>query len=238
MIILPQTIFYDDSQKAKQLFESSKIVYNACENLHICTREHFSYQLAKENYQNVYLFPDCVMYLTPEILKLSRNPHRKGVVTSLRQDVEKTRTEKEEQRIYSVLSKKFGGEIHNYDMLSDEPIPQEKRFEVVQGQMEHFRTAQLVVTDRLQGMIFSAVAETPCVVIKSQSYKVEGCYEWLKYLKYIKFIDNVENLEQACEEVLQVENATYNNECLMPYFSKLIDLMKKVESGEEICEIK
>jgi pyruvyl transferase EpsI len=87
-------------------------------------------------------------------------------------------------------------------------------------------------------MIFSAVAETPCVVIKSQSYKVEGCYEWLKYLKYIKFIDNVEDFEQACEEVLQVENATYNNECLMPYFSKLIDLMKKVESGEEICEIK
>jgi pyruvyl transferase EpsI len=101
--------------------------------------------------------------------------------------------------------------------------------------MEHFRTAQLVVTDRLHGMIFAAVAETPCVVIKSKSYKIEGCYEWLRHLKYIKCIDNVVDLEQACEEVLQVENVRYDNERLMPYFTELIDLMKKTESGEEIC---
>jgi len=73
--------------------------------------------------------------------------------------------------------------------------------------LNDFSSSKLVVTDRLHGMVFSAITETPCIVINSLSPKVEGCYEWLKDLDYICFassVDQVPVLLRSLEKVIPV----------------------------------
>ena len=55
---------------------------------------------------------------------------------------------------------------------------------------EEFKHARLVITDRLHGMIFSAITGTPCVALNNSNGKVGFEYEWLKNLPYIGFVDD------------------------------------------------
>ena len=44
-----------------------------------------------------------------------------------------------------------------------------------------FKTSKIVITDRLHGMILSAITNTPCIAINNSNGKVAGVYEkWLK----------------------------------------------------------
>ncbi len=51
-----------------------------------------------------------------------------------------------------------------------------------------FSSVQLVVTDRLHGMVFSAITGTPCIALDNISHKVYGAYQWLSYLPYLRFL--------------------------------------------------
>ena len=51
-----------------------------------------------------------------------------------------------------------------------------------------FSEVKLVITDRLHGMLFSAITHTPCIAIDNLSRKVSGVYEWIKALPYVKII--------------------------------------------------
>ncbi|MDK8210749.1 polysaccharide pyruvyl transferase family protein, partial [Bacillus subtilis] len=56
-----------------------------------------------------------------------------------------------------------------------------------------FKAAEVVLTDRLHGMIFCAITRTPCIVFNNYNHKIESSYnDWLKDLKYIKFINTSE----------------------------------------------
>ena len=57
--------------------------------------------------------------------------------------------------------------------------------------MQEFCDAKLVITDRLHGMIFAAISETPCIVFSNYNHKVGGTYEWIKQLPYIRYVENM-----------------------------------------------
>jgi len=46
--------------------------------------------------------------------------------------------------------------------------------------LNDFSSSKLVVTDRLHGMVFAALAGTPCVVMGNCNYKVKGIYNWIE----------------------------------------------------------
>ena len=50
----------------------------------------------------------------------------------------------------------------------------EKREEELKRKFNEFKSAKLVVTDRLHGMVFAAITGTNCIVINSKSPKNEG----------------------------------------------------------------
>lgn len=54
--------------------------------------------------------------------------------------------------------------------------------------------AWLVITNRLHGIIFSAITETSCIVVNSLSHKIAGCYEWLQGCSYIRFADDTDSV--------------------------------------------
>lgn len=72
---------------------------------------------------------------------------------------------------------------------------------------EIFSKSQLVITDRLHGMIFAYITGTPAIVLPNSNFKVEKCYEWIKDCGYIKFIKEPNN-----GEFLSLLNTEYSKD--------------------------
>ena len=96
----------------------------------------------------------------------------------------------------------------------------EKREEELKRKFNEFKSAKLIVTDRLHGMVFAAITGTNCIVINSKSPKMKGCYDWIKDLDYIAFIDDVENIDKIIDNFPDYPHEYDNKE-----FVKAIDKM-------------
>ena len=94
--------------------------------------------------------------------------------------------------------------------------------------LRSFAAARLVVTDRLHGMIFSAITGTPCVVLSNYNHKVRGTYEWISYLPYIKFAGSAEEAAGYLPELLSMQDCVYDSGPLEPYFQELAQAVREL----------
>lgn len=69
--------------------------------------------------------------------------------------------------------------------LERSPVPPSKRRLYVKEKLNEFSKNELVITDRLHGMIFSVITGTPCIAINNLSSKVQGVYRWIQELDYV-----------------------------------------------------
>lgn len=223
IFILPSTVFYENSEYGDQEKQRSIGIYNNHRNLTLFLREGISYQIASELYHDiaVKLMPDMAMYLN------LCEPHfeRHGCILSLRRDREKTMTAEQERLIKAQAEDLFGSYTY-LDMVLDHGIPVEQRKQALQKQFDAFKRTELVITDRLHGMIFCAITGTPCVVIESKSHKVIGCYEWIKNLEYIRFCDGVEEISKVYSSMPKKE-LDYDNAELLHYYEDMLKSIKK-----------
>ena len=224
IIILPQTIFVDNNISGEIWLEKARKVYNAHPNLTVCAREKISYELTKEllyNINKVYLIPDMVLSLN----KCKKEVMRNGVALCLRNDCEKTINEEKYDEIVNFAQSKFI-KILFADMSAGSSVTAFERETVVNEQFDKFRGAELVITDRLHGMIFAAITGTPCAVLNSKSHKVKGVYDWcLSDLEYIRFVDSVEEISEFYNQI-KGKTFVYDNTKLKPYYEKLLELIK------------
>ena len=218
MIIFPQTIYYGDSEEGKKEFENSKKIYNNHKDLHLIAREKVSYKIMKEAY------PNCDVILTPDIVlsmdKLENPYKREGVTFCFRRDVEKALSAEDEQYIIEEC-KKVTDKVFYTDMMSERSVTKENRVEIIMDKFRDFQKSQLVITDRLHGMVFCAISGTPCIVFGNYNQKVKGTYEWIKHFPYIKYVDNVEQVKDCIDELLQVNKCEYNNKNFKDKFNKI-----------------
>lgn len=228
IIIFPQTVFYENDEFGKKEFEKSKQIYNKYDNLVITSREKVSYEVMKNAYKNVYLIPDMALSLN----ECKNNCTRSGVQLTLRDDHEKTMSKEYRDNLISYLTDKFGENIRFADMGADDDVPPENRNEALERHFDKFRSSELVVTDRLHGMIFAAITGTPCIVLNSKSPKVKGVYDWLfKDCEYITFTDDFEEMSAFIENI-KGKNFVYDNSVVIPYYDELKDIVKREISGE------
>lgn len=210
IIIFPQTAYFSDTEKGKKELEKSKEIYNAHKNLIIMAREEKSYQFMKKHFYNnkIYLTPDIVITLNKSL-----NKNREGALLLFRTDKEKTLDDQNIEKIKEIAQNKFGKFIMS-DMNLGSGIVNiggKKREEVLNNKFEQFQSSQIAITDRLHGMIFAAITETPCVVFGNFNHKISESYKWLKNLEYIQFCDNIEEIEQSIEKVIKTKNRKYDN---------------------------
>lgn len=223
IIIFPQTAYFSDTEKGKEELEISKEIYNAHKNLIIMAREEKSYQFMKKNFYNnkIYLTPDIVMTLNKSL-----NKDREGALLLFRTDKEKTLEDQSIEEIKEIVKNKFGKYIIS-DMNLGSGIVNiggKKREEVLNNKFKQFQSSQIAITDRLHGMIFAAITETPCVVFGNFNHKISESYKWLKNLEYIQFCDNIEEMEKAIEKVTKIKNRKYNNKFAE---EAIIEILKK-----------
>lgn len=222
-IIFPQTIYFTNDEIGHSEFENSKYIYNKHRNLSVVARESVSYATAKE------LFYNSKVSLTPDIV-LSTNKEtfggtackRNGIVLCFRNDCEKSIAKSDFEALTDYLSKNsFDYSIT--DMHTNKAVTKFNRDEIVKDKIQEFLGSKLVITDRLHGMIFAAITETPCIALSNYNHKVNGTYNWISYLPYIRFSNSIDDAIKLIPEMTCIENAKFDNAPLMPYFDKLAE---------------
>ncbi len=225
IIVMPQTIYFNDTQKGKKELEETKQIYNSHKYLTLVARENVSFNMMKKEFPkvNVILTPDIVMYLNE-----TKVESRRGVLLAMRRDVEKILTIENMEKIKSEVLKTFDNLVITDTHLGDVQIEDKMREKILEEKLAEFRKAQLVITDRLHGMIFAAITSTPCIALGNYNHKIEASFEWLKNQKYIKFLKNLDDLERTIKELMS-ENYCYNNEFARKEYQKILDVIQKVE---------
>lgn len=206
-IVLPQSICFTEDEAGKRELEISQETYSDAKDILVC-REEVSWKFAKENFKcQVLLTPDMVMYSKPS--ELFGKYERKGVLLCFRADKERLLTDDEKEQIEKYLEEKFC-RITKCDTVLPKSIKVEERQNELNKFFEQLARSELVVTDRLHGMVFCALTGTPCIVFPNSYHKVESCAVWLNNLGYIKVVHQVSELPDALRKVLDNVNWGYD----------------------------
>ena len=217
ILVLPNSIFYENTTEGQLQFGESKRIYNSHNNLYLYAREKLSYEVMRNAYNNVKLAPDMVLTLN----ETCERQERKGCILCLRRDVERTLSDRDEKYIEDVTAKMFNENVKISDTVLEHNVSINERKQELIKKFDEFREAELVITDRLHGMIFCAITGTNCIVLNSKSPKLRGCYQWIENLDYISFANSVNQIEKIYMNMPHKNNA-YNND-------NIIEMMKELE---------
>lgn len=207
IVIFPQTIYFSDTEcGALELTKSSRI-YNSHKDLTLFARGETSLEIAKKHFYKVktILMPDSA-----HVLRSHYVFDRSGALLCLRDDKE-GKLDCEGKDLIVNTAKALTGSIDRSSNIHTEDVTREIRGLVVRKELMRFAKHQVVITDRLHGMIFSAATGTPCVVLSSYNHKIREYYEaFFQDSNAVFFIgDDMGKLENAVEQAMQVTDVFY-----------------------------
>ena len=197
IIIFPQTIFFSDTRKGMEEKEITKEIYCAHKKLKLLTRDAKSFERAHEIFDGEKaLVPDIVLFSD---YSAENEQERKGVLLCLRKDIEGILSQEQKHDIEK-LAEKYENGYKYIDHQYPYDISVEKRQMYLDTIMAEYRSAGLVITDRLHGMIFAVITGTPCVVLDNYNQKVSSVFEWVKNLPYVYLCRNMDDMELLMEQ--------------------------------------
>lgn len=185
IIIFPQTIYWTEDEEGKKELEITKNIYNSHKNLTIMTRDEKSYKFAKEHFNsNIILCPDSAFYLYNKININEKN--RNGVIFILRDDKEKILDGNLINNVQVYLNS-INKNYFFYDeyMEKYKIINKLEREDYIFERLNKISEYELCITDRLHGLIFSYITNTPCIAFNNIDNKVEGTAKWLENVEWI-----------------------------------------------------
>ena len=223
IIVMPQTFFISNKEDAS--FVQTMIdTYNR-EEITIFAREPFSYNNMKEFFpkSNVFLCPDIVISLKNKLV-LKSSSKQVDILLVLRDDLEKT-TSFSKESIIQLLKENGFSNFMITDMHHTSSINSSQRSSIINDKFNEFLSAKIVITDRLHGMIFAYLTNTPCIVLSNNNYKISGVYNWLRDSSIISFIDN--NISEIPTLIKQMLNSHGTNKYNEEWFDILEETIKK-----------
>lgn len=224
--IFPQTAYFEKTEHGQQELQMSKKVYNQHRRLNIFCRDINTFELFQSNFKNVRSFyvPDIVTYIN---YKKTRKKKRSGVLLCMREDLERT-MDPDFLTIVLTYFKEKGTELERTSTLLETRITKRNRKWKLRKKWQEFAQSEMVITDRLHGMIFSAITGTPCLAIDNLSHKVKEGYEWIKYLPYIIFVSNEQVFEESMEKILSFykREYIYSNDVLQQEYGIMKEALK------------
>ena len=168
-------------------------------------------------------FENNKIFLCPDIVLSSdyskKKYKRKNVLFLMRRDIEKV----VDDSILTEIKENF----KNKKIIEKDTFLENKLMNEVNRECEtkkifkSIKKAEIVFTDRLHGMVFCAITNTPCIVFSNYNHKVKGTYEWIENLEYIKFVNDnkVSNLDEI------IKNVQSTNEKWSPLEKEYCDLI-------------
>lgn len=212
IIILPQTIFYENTRTGRAMLESAARIYKQHQKLYVIARDVNSYNLLNSKlmpgrHNHIALTPDLALYIRFD----SQYP-REGILWCLRQDSEKIDKNLPITKVlHDLLSSRKLKECYT-DTYVDHSIPLESEHYEVERKMIQFSRAQLVITDRLHGMIYSVITGTPVLAMDNLSGKIGQVYNhWLSDIPFVRFVNSSHQCETALNDLLSMGGCHYEN---------------------------
>ena len=197
IVIFPQTIDYE---KDSESLDHAKNIYESHPSFFLFVREENSERKRTEFFDKCKggLVPDIVMSYHPELISENRN----GVLFCLRSDIEKVQENDSMLRELEQFARSVFKSVKRTDTYSmDYRKPYAQQSEQLHEFWQSYSCAELVITDRLHGMIFALITETPCIALDNSTGKVGSLYRtWLSNSSII-FVDDAESLAKAKEYI-------------------------------------
>lgn len=180
ILIFPQTIFFKSKNRENQFISLCK----KCSNLKIFVREKKSQKIFSDYDIKTFCVPDIV--LNENIITHKKNG---PILLCMRNDVEKyidNSTISSAKRILNNLNLSFIETDTILENSFDLNLREQKLNEI----LNKFANSSLVITDRIHGMIFSYLTQTPCIALNNYNHKVRCEYNWIKESNYVVFLEN------------------------------------------------
>ncbi len=227
VIIFPQTIYYTDSEVGRICLAAMQRVIANHPDVQIVAREKTSFDFARKMFKaEVMLAPDIVLFLDER-----RIDQRKGILMCMRNDDEK------EGNVDAFVKEKLerlGFSYTKTDTIGAKTFPISERKEVLNSKWDEFRKAQMVVTDRLHGMIFSVITGTPCLVFTNNNFKIRSFYDtWLRDVTYVEFLEDVSELEEKIHSMLKKSRDNQTKCHFCSHYQELADFITKHRGSEQ-----
>lgn len=212
VVSFPQSINYNENSSKLVLMKN---VLRQKNNITLIARDKYSFEQMKK------FFPDTDIKLTPDIVlslereKGKKRPNNKKVTTFMRHDVEKS----DEVDLHSSLLRQLeelGYKINNSDTVQNysEIITIKNRGKILDKKWQEFRESEFIVTDRLHGMIFAYITNTPALVFDNSNHKVSNLYKtWLSNSTNIFLIDNNSyNLTEIIKNIKKIDGSQIDSD--------------------------
>lgn len=221
IISFPQSIHFDN---LTELEKSSK-VYNEHKKFLLYTRDDKSYNLAKENFNNIrvertedivttYVYPFPFLPENNDVLFIKRDDKEK-VVNSGLEELETTIKTQFDVRYTDTLVPNL--EFSNIELAA----------KLVYKKIDEIHSSKLVVTDRLHGVIFALLAGKPVIAFDNSYQKISGALKNIlpHYSGSLLLVDNGIN-QVTLDNVIDLVNS---GKPILPFTETLKEEHAKLE---------
>ena len=211
VVSFPQTLDWDESEKAQRAIGTIVRVYSRHPDLHVFARESVSFDNLRELFAgqpaNVGLVPDIVLSATALTLGVMEQVEPSGALLCLRDDRERSLNDQQRDTIKQGLAD-AGLEAEETDThAGGSRLPAERCAQLLADKLGQFQGAQLIVTDRLHGMILALLSGTPCLVLPSSNHKIRQTWlDWLAEVPQVRFLslEELPKLRYAIDDLLGI----------------------------------
>ncbi|MBR1376800.1 MAG: polysaccharide pyruvyl transferase family protein [Bacilli bacterium] len=227
IIVLPQTVFFKSDCRKKQASE----VYNSHKHILFLARDNVSYKLAKEMFPDIEIkaFPDIV---TTMIGNYSFNNDRNGVLICVRNDIEKYYTDSDIENLKNIIERNTSVTVTDTTITKKIDANYNGLEKYILDYINDFSKYKVIITDRYHGTIFSLIANTPVIVIKSTDHKVKTGVDWFEgvYDDNIFYIDDINDVPNKVNELLKRKKIEKNKPYFKEkYYDKLPEFINKLK---------
>lgn len=228
IVVFPQTLDYDDSPEARRLLAHTQRVYARHPDLYLVARERRSYERMRRLYphNHVLLTPDIVLSL--DETRSTPFARRDGLLMCMRADKER-RMDDGLCAFVGRLALDRGLSVSRTDTVArgERRLSAARGEQLVEAKWDEFRHARLVVTDRLHGMVFSAITGTPCLAFDNANGKVGNEYQWLRRLPYIRFAHPDDDIAGMIDGLLALNGTHWPADVFAPLYAPLREVLAR-----------
>lgn len=228
-ISFPQSISFANDEVGQTEFQTSVKDYAQNSNLTVFARELKSYNSMKLNFKNqVCLVPDIVLYLKDKMLQ--HNEVRETITLCLRNDREKVTSSDIKANLIQLLnSNEFDNILVTDTHLGEISVKISEMDKIFETSLQEFKNSKVVITDRLHGMIFCIITNTPCIALDNSNHKISSTYHtWLKDIPLVKFLEDYdeEKILEYVKELSSIENPKIDFN-FDKHFEELVNALKE-----------
>jgi exopolysaccharide biosynthesis predicted pyruvyltransferase EpsI len=229
--IFPQTVYFMAAEEETRTAQ----IFDAHPDLTLLCRDAVSYRKAGELFKKTRLlpFPDIVTTLIGSYSFINK---REGVLLCKRNDKESFYSTDEIDGLISRLNEVTQTGITDTTLAMNYRKIIRNRKNVLEMIFDQYSKYAVVITDRYHGVIFSLVAGTPVIILKSTDHKLTSGIDWFPQDIFGDYITIAENLEEAYNLALEKINNPVHKKLPVyfqeHYYSRLIG---QLHLGGNLC---